>query len=268
MPYLELRDELRELASGDTVVGSGAQTTWRLQKLDLAAKHFAVRVTEDGGASVRAMSPQNVVLVNGRQIGLQPTRLEEGDVITAGQARFCFARDASVRREQAAQKAAPEPHLVDERARRAYPVSRKSVTIGRDALSSIFVGDPQVSRFHADIRAEAGAFVLYAMGSAGTRVNGQRVSVPRVLEEGDRLEIGDTSFRFTQQPLAAGVRVVDAADEVDPALTQRATSSHPAQRDENTGEGARYKRPRSVPIALLGIIVLVLIAVAALFVLL
>lgn len=265
MPYLELRDELRELPPGETIVGSGAQSSWRIQKLDLAAKHFAVRVGPDGGVVVRATSTQNVVLVNGHQIGLQGTDLKDGDIITAGMASFYFVRDAAAPHAHDAEARGAEPHLLDERSRVAYPLSRKSVTIGRDSLSSIFVRDPHVSRFHADIRAEAGAYVLYAMGSAGTQLNGRRVSFPRALEEGDRLEIGDTSFVFTRQPLPPGTRVNDGSDEADRTFADRATGVHPLQIDEDTGEGPRYRRRRSPLIPILLVLLLGFIAMAVLF---
>ena len=83
--------------------------------------------------------------------------------------------------------------------------------------------DPSVSRFHADIRAEAGQFVLYSMGSAGTKVNGHNLSAPQMLQEGDRIDIGDTTFVFTRT-LPQGVAVADmSTDAEEEIVTRRST---------------------------------------------
>jgi pSer/pThr/pTyr-binding forkhead associated (FHA) protein len=98
------------------------------------------------------------------------------------------------------------------------------VSIGRDAASHIIVRDPTVSRFHADVRSEAGEFVLYAMGSSGTQVNGHGVSAPHLLEEGDVVQVGDQRFRFTRQPLPPDVTPAElGAGEDEDRLTHRPT---------------------------------------------
>ena len=206
MPVLETNGTIRELNDGETVVGSGANATWRLPGADLAAKHFTLSISNDGTTSVRSCSTQTVVVVNGRQLGVRPLPLADGDTISAGSARFVFAREESTLKPPRDADVTPA-YLVDERARAAYPLARRSVSIGRDIGSTITVRDPQVSRFHADVRTEAGAYVLYSMGSAGTRVNGHGVAAPRVLEAGDRLEIGGTTLVFTRGPLPGGVKV-------------------------------------------------------------
>ena len=65
-------------------------------------------------------------------------------------------------------------------------------------LNEDVIRDPTASRFHAEIRREAGGFVLHARGSAGTMVNNRRVASPCMLEEGDQIEIAYTVLRFTK----------------------------------------------------------------------
>ena len=48
--------------------------------------------------------------------------------------------------------------------------------------------------------------MLHPMGSSGTRLNGQRVNAPTLLEEGDDIEVAYTVIRFTRA-LPAGVAV-------------------------------------------------------------
>lgn len=70
------------------------------------------------------------------------------------------------------------------------------VTIGRVPESVIMLEDPNVSRNHAEIRPSGTGFVLADVGSTnGTKINGIRVS-ERVLQDGDELTFGSTSFRF------------------------------------------------------------------------
>ncbi|HEY1116193.1 MAG TPA: DUF3662 and FHA domain-containing protein [Acidimicrobiales bacterium] len=70
------------------------------------------------------------------------------------------------------------------------------VTIGRLPESVLVLEDPNVSRQHAEIRPAGTGFVLADLGSTnGSKVNGIKVS-ERVLEDGDELTFGATSFRF------------------------------------------------------------------------
>ncbi|NUQ19656.1 MAG: FHA domain-containing protein [Gemmatimonadaceae bacterium] len=254
MPVLETGGTIRELNDGETVVGSGANATWRLGGADLAARHFTVALGDDGQATVKSCSTQNVVLVNGRQLGVRPLPLADGDTIAAGTARFVYAKDASSLRPATNADNSPA-YLVDERARMAFPLARRSVSIGRDAGSIVVVRDPQVSRFHADVRTEAGAHVLYSMGSAGTLVNGHGVAAPRVLESGDKIEIGQTTLLFVRGNLPPGVKVSQGPVPAEEDWSRRPTVSAGVI---DTGEGPRVRR--GIP---WGIIVVAIIVIAA-----
>lgn len=223
MPFLQRDGERRELPPGDTAVGSGTQATWRIQNADLSARHFTITVHGGGPALLRPHPSHGILVLNGRQVPHGGTALAHGDVIAAGAARFVYVEDPA--RPLPAPPPEPGPaYLVNESEGAAYPLVKRTVSIGRDAASHIIVRDPTVSRFHADVRAEAGQFVLYAMGSAGTRVNGHGVSSPRLLDEGDVIEVGDQSFRFTRQPLPQGIRPAElGAGEDDDRLSRRPT---------------------------------------------
>ncbi|WP_436794211.1 FhaA domain-containing protein [Actinospongicola halichondriae] len=70
------------------------------------------------------------------------------------------------------------------------------VTIGRIPESVITLEDPNVSRNHAEIRPSGGTFVLADLGSTnGTKINGVKVS-ERLLQDGDEMTFGSTTFRF------------------------------------------------------------------------
>ena len=85
---------------------------------------------------------------------------------------------------------------VGARARRIHANGDTVVTIGRLPESVLVLEDPNVSRQHAEIRPSGTGFVLADLGSTnGSKVNGIKVS-ERVLQDGDELTFGATSFRF------------------------------------------------------------------------
>lgn len=255
MPVLETGGTIRELNDNETVVGSGANANWRLGGADLAARHFTVALGDDGQATVKSCSTQNVVLVNGRQLGVRPLPLADGDTIAAGTARFVYARDARLLRPAANADNSPA-YLVDDRARTAYPLTRRSVSIGRDAGSIVVVRDPQVSRFHADVRTEAGAHVLYSMGSAGTLVNGHGVAAPRVLESGDKVEIGQTTLLFVRGTLPPGVKV-----HAGPIAEEGDWSRRPTVNTAAIDTGEHPVMRRGVPWGLVAVAIIVIAGV-------
>jgi hypothetical protein len=70
------------------------------------------------------------------------------------------------------------------------------VTIGRRPDSTLQLGDPNVSRNHAEIRPHGNGWVLVDLGSTnGSRVNGARVG-SHELREGDELMFGNTVIGF------------------------------------------------------------------------
>jgi len=250
MPVLELEgkpelDGNPRTFAGELMVGSGSQAIWRLAGLDLAARHFKIVGADDGSGSVAPASPQNVVVVNGKQVPPNGISVRSGDVIAAGGARFIFLMKSDSPRPPAA-KPAPETHLVDMANRKGYTLRKRVVQIGREIGCSIVLKDPTVSRFHADVRGEAGEFVLYSMGSAGTKINGQPASAPRLLVEGDQIVIGDTTFTFTREPLPGGVRPVQFEDHDDDAFSRRSTQL--AQRAVTMEAGKYYEPQRKLPV--------------------
>ncbi len=75
------------------------------------------------------------------------------------------------------------------------------LTVGRDKSSDIILGDLMVSRNHAMIRRIGnGDYYLIDGGSAnGSYVNQQRVTMPKLLKDGDRITIGGIEFLFEQE---------------------------------------------------------------------
>lgn len=96
---------------------------------------------------------------------------------------------------------APSPRLIvtDALGRRVIPIDKPILTLGRRSETDVRVPGAGVSRVHAEIVAENGAYRLRDCASRfGTFVNGERTT-ERVLRDGDRIQLGqsdDTEIRF------------------------------------------------------------------------
>jgi pSer/pThr/pTyr-binding forkhead associated (FHA) protein len=95
---------------------------------------------------------------------------------------------------------APQP-AVGERgslvlAGRTIPLTQPEITIGRLPECEVVVDDPGASRQHARIRRTDAGFVLVDLGSTnGTLLNDVPIQ-EQVLENGDRITIGQTILEF------------------------------------------------------------------------
>lgn len=86
--------------------------------------------------------------------------------------------------------------LVDERWFKAYPIVGDT-TIGRSGKCTIILRDPAVSRVHAEVRKQSTGYLLLVRGSSPTSLNGTRVTTESLLHEGDVIDVGVNSLRFT-----------------------------------------------------------------------
>jgi FHA domain len=106
---------------------------------------------------------------------------------------------------------------------RRFALGDAPLTFGRGTENDVILADPSASRAHAEVRREAGGYVLYDRGSSnGTLVNGAPVTSRR-LEPGDQIAFGDDVFRFESsgvettvvaQPPASSSRSADGAMRV------------------------------------------------------
>lgn len=198
MTWLEYSDALQEVPiDSELIVGTGAQATWRLRRADLMPRHFIVSASGDG-AAIRPFSSDAVVSLNGRQLSSGTTMLEDGDVISAGSARFRFWADTPSENRMALPAAAPTiGHLVDGGGRPAVSLNRISTSIGHDESNTLIVDD--ATNLEAEIRREAGGHAI-RVSSPSVRVNGTPLTAPLLLQEGDEIRIGGRVLRYTREP--------------------------------------------------------------------
>lgn len=75
-------------------------------------------------------------------------------------------------------------------------LEREPLRIGRLPECDVVLGDPNVSRRHAEVRRQGSDVVVIDLGSTnGTRVNGNRAEERR-LADGDEITVGTTTLRF------------------------------------------------------------------------
>lgn len=223
MPWLEYGGRLRKLPEGPVVVGSGVDASFQVEDAGLMPRHLVLTPAEDG-VQAHACSSDVVVAVGGRQIGTEHHLVAYGDPIHAGSAEF------RVWREQPTAPGSPpalppRAYLIAQQERAAYPLDRDATPIGRASRNFVRLTDPTASRFHAQVRREAGGFALHVAGSAGGSVNGRRVGGPRLLNEGDEIELAYTRFRFTAGPVPEGIRIIPSPPAGGPEITERPTAA-------------------------------------------
>lgn len=95
----------------------------------------------------------------------------------------------------------PAPHLLlrtDSGYRRLLLTGNNCWTIGRSEDNNFVLPDRWISRNHAMLQfMENGEFYMIDLGSRnGSFVNGRRVSIPVILNNGDRLTFGQTELEF------------------------------------------------------------------------
>lgn len=93
--------------------------------------------------------------------------------------------------------AAPGRDAVLEVGDRRYALSSAVVVMGRGSGTDIKLDDPNVSREHAELRNDDGAWFVSDLGSTnGTHVGGAPVAQPRELRDGDQIQIGNSVLTF------------------------------------------------------------------------
>ncbi len=92
-------------------------------------------------------------------------------------------------------------------------VGKRTWTIGRSPDNTIVLPDRWASRNHAQLRAtETGEFYLTDLGSGnGSVVNGERVTMPVILKDGDLITIGHSQLEFHHRSSESALRTIDTA---------------------------------------------------------
>ena len=98
-----------------------------------------------------------------------------------------------------------------------WPLSRtQPITIGRNDDCDIVLPDRQVSRYHARVEWRVDRYKVEDLGSKnGTHVNGQDVTEPTELQDGDEIQI---ALRFKMAFVDAGATAPLSLEGAEPGL--------------------------------------------------
>ncbi len=243
MSYLEFDGDRHKIPPGEAVIGSDASSFLVLTGDALAARHAILVMTPDGQASVRLVSEESPIFINGVRLGPQPAPLLHGDKIEiagreltfvderrSGSTQFVSAADIARLQQMGSRPAAKRKataatggRLVSLTDGREYAIEGSSLVFGREAICDVVIPQKRVSRRHAEIIVTPKGYVITDLSSNGTFVNGERVVDQRLLSRADVLRVGDHEFRF----------YADAAAQPEPAAPPPAARSAAA--------GAKYR---------------------------
>lgn len=217
MPYLKLQDRLFPLAPGEATIGAFDGADVRLPSGNPATR--AVVMVDASGVTIRRGSADAVVLVNGVQLGVEPTPILHGDRVEleghelrvgedqqGGNTAFVKASDIARLVQEAGGAAAPSApkrpttatggRLVSLVDGREYVVPEGELSFGREVGNTVVIASSEISRKHASIVAGPNGYILRDHSTNGVWVNGSRVSGEQGLGRGDVIKMGAEEFRF------------------------------------------------------------------------
>ena len=233
MMHLEIGGKRIPVAAGETIIGSAPGCAIVLEGEGVLPRHALVNGTPQGAAAIRSAEPGAELLINGVQLGTDPTPVLHGDKIQiagheilavdprrSGHTQLfdsgAFADLAPPVQAARPAGAASGGRLVCLTDGREYTIGAEPLVFGRDAGADVVVTGNEVSRRHAEIQTSPEGYVLMDLSVNGTFVNGQRIGRRHLLARADVIRIGNDEFRFyadTASRNSQGGRESPAPDE-------------------------------------------------------
>ncbi len=195
-----------QLPNGTIHIGRAEDSGLVLPDIAVSRRHAKLLVSASG-VVVEDVGSGNGTYFEGKPI--RSRELEDGDEILIDPFVLVFAiprlaeDPESTASSQAQPPAVPRvagvPRLVlvqGQGLKSEYPLREGGLGLGRSEQREVILPDPAASRSHAEIVLLDGRWCLRDHGSVnGTFVNGGRIR-EHFLQDGDRLRIGATEFRF------------------------------------------------------------------------
>jgi pSer/pThr/pTyr-binding forkhead associated (FHA) protein len=174
-----------------------------------ASRYHVIISWENGHAVVRDNNSTNGTLLNGQKL-FSARPMSHADIIGVGNVnmQFLYSPESGLIENEAqptehfAIQGIPKPPEIGSKglittihgpeAGRQWPVSGTLLTIGRGGDNYIVLPHASVSRHHAQLLVQPSGIYVQDIGSSnGTSVNGEQLVAPRLLRDGDRIQIGD-----------------------------------------------------------------------------
>ncbi len=249
MPYLQLEDRQYPLPPGDATIGAFDGASVRLPSGDPGTR--AVVSVGAQGIIIRRGSPEAVVLVNGVQLGNEPSPLLHGDRVEiaghefrvgedqkGGSTQFVSAAEIAKLTQGKAGGTPKKPttatggRLVSLVDGREYEVADTGLTFGREVGNDVVIASTEISRKHATIAPAPGGYTITDHSTNGVWVNGQRIAEEQLLGRGDVIKMASEEFRFyadVAKPAPAPAEVPVAAPVAPPPPPAPAAVTPPPQ---------------------------------------
>ena len=124
-----------------------------------------------------------------------------GDSIYSDRPTFTVETPGRDTQEESYTYTGSKPAIINRDTGETFILCGNIVSIGRSRSNDIKLQSPAVSRHHADlVLYEDGWAIVDASSSAGTFLNGSRISEPQLLFEGDVIGLSDERLYYTQNP--------------------------------------------------------------------
>jgi pSer/pThr/pTyr-binding forkhead associated (FHA) protein len=186
----------------------------------VSRKHASVRRRGDGGVEISDLGSANGTYINGTQVHDRAC-MQVGDVLRIGQIEMKL--DLAPAIQAAPDASIPCLSLLGPAAYRGRRIRLPGeyMVVGREPTCDVHLDYPYVSRTHAALQRCGDAVYVQDLGSsAGTFVNGARVTAARRLHPGDIVTLANVQARF--EPAGA----VTAEASPAPAEPVTVSSSH------------------------------------------
>jgi pSer/pThr/pTyr-binding forkhead associated (FHA) protein len=245
MIQLKFGGEVYPIAAGETIIGSASDSAVVLEGEGVLPRHAVVQGAPPRAAAIRSASAEAEVRVNGVRLGSDPTPLLHGDKIEIGAHSILVVDPDRAGSTQLFDSGAfadlvpPRParssggttsggRLVCLTDGREYSVGSQPLQFGRDASAAVVVSGNDVSRQHAEIRAEPEGYVLLDTSVNGTYVNGERIGKTHLLTRADVIRIGNDEFRFYADTAMSPVAAPPPGGPVSGSTSQDAPAGPPS----------------------------------------
>jgi pSer/pThr/pTyr-binding forkhead associated (FHA) protein len=107
---------------------------------------------------------------------------------------------------------------------KVFPLERSVINIGRRSDNHLVLDDPRISRYHAQLRAIRGRYIIFDLNSTGgSFVNGHRTT-QSVLYPGDVISLGGVRIIFGQDSPPPGSRKTGTEPLKEPPSSDRPTA--------------------------------------------
>lgn len=125
----------------------------------------------------------------------------EGDSIYSDKPTYTVETPGRRQSEESFTYMGAKPAIFNRDRGEVFILCGNTVSIGRSRGNDIRLEAPNASRHHADlVLYEDGWAIVDANSSAGTTLNGERITEPQLLFEGDVIGLGDERLYFTRNP--------------------------------------------------------------------